>query len=642
MCGLFGYYSSEQKIQNEILLRAVQELQHRGPDSQQTWISKDGLVGFGHTRLSTVDLRNIPCPLTNESQSVFLIANGEFYNHQMIRSELLNKGHVFSTQTDSEIALHLYEDEGIACLSKLRGEFAFLLWDNNNRTLFAARDRFGVKPLYYTVYKNNLFLSSEVPALFKAGLPANWDKEALLHYVHFNLDSNRTLYDGIYQVPAGHYLMANRHGVRIVRYWDLNYPLQSNESNHLSEEEWTAQLRDKLTESVKLRLQADVPVGFYLSGGIDSAALLGIGSALSTKPLDAFSICFTDEQVNEATYARETADFNGARFNPVQVSEQDIVDHFAHAVVRAASPMGNAAGVARYLLSRHTRDKGYKVVLSGEGADEIFLGYNYMRLEALQDAEYKKSIDNVDEFIAKMNAAFPVDRSKMHAMPQGFHVISSTMGYEPRWITTQAYLNHSHRNMLAHTFLAQFESYNPYRVFLNNLDVESQIKGRAPLIQSLYIWLKAFFPNNLLNWVGDRAEMAHSISARHPYLDHHLFEFAKHIPIHLKISGKTEKHILREAVKPFVSKNLHSREKFMFQAPPIRMASESKQYEMLNDVVRSHIHDMPYYDSKKVLAYLDSSRSLAPNDRLGLADLTFTLTTLGSFAILQQAYKLGF
>src|SRR5215469_16976929 len=264
MCGIVAFFSRCHPNPEAALQRATQSLNHRGPDGQHYWMSQDGRVGLGHARLSIIDLTTGDQPITSEDGLTRIVVNGEFYGYEAIQRELQQSGHRLRTRSDSEIALHLYEDLGPHCLQKLRGEFAFVLWDETNGTMFAARDRFGIKPLFYAFHKGTLYLASEVKALFAAGVPRRWDAESVSNSIEFGGHPVRTLFDGVFQVPPGHYLLATERHIQLIRYWDFDYPRVDSNAPVRSNAEYVAEFRHAFEEAVRIRLRADVPVGCYL------------------------------------------------------------------------------------------------------------------------------------------------------------------------------------------------------------------------------------------------------------------------------------------------------------------------------------------------------------------------------------------
>lgn len=619
MCGLFGYYSRHLPIQENLLVRAAENLKHRGPDSENIWMSSDRKVALCHTRLAIVDLGNIAYPLTSDDQKIKAVVNGEFYGYKEIRQTLAKEDYAFKTNTDSEILLPLFQKKGIHCLQDLIGEFSFIVWDEQTDTLFAARDRFGAKPLYYMPLSDQLFISSESSVFFNIGLPKKWSEESLFEFSHFQLSQEKTLYKDIYQVPPGHYLVANKTGYRIYRYWDLNYPKLEDKELLYSPpiDQCVEEVRELLIKSVNDRLQADVPVGVYLSGGVDSSGLLGIATHLQGRAVNAFSICFDEAQYDEGHIARNTARQMNANFHPLLITEENIIEHFTSAVTKSATVIPNAAGVARFLLSRHVRNLGYKVVLSGEGADELFFGYKAMKLESIAW----------------------IDDNNAQAVPATLKAVDSMLGLTPRWFRTQAFFQATHRQLFHKRLLEAHKNYNPYLAFLNTLDLVGQIQNRQEDHQSSYLWFKSFFVNTMLNYIGDRAEMAHSIEARLPYLDHRLFDYLKKLPLDY-FCKETDKYLLRQALKPYLTEEVYSRPKYMFQAPPLRLSNKSKLFEFYQDIIRENLKDLAFYDSSKVLQFLDKACYIEKTNIPALIDASVTISILASIAALQKEYSL--
>lgn len=375
MCGIVGILSRGAPISEGRLQSATRSLFHRGPDGQRFWVSPDRRVGLGHARLSIIDLENGNQPIASEDGRSQIVVNGEFYGYEAFQRELERSGHRLRTRSDSEIALHLYQDLGPQCLHHLRGEFAFIIWDESHRTLFAARDRFGIKPLFYAFHDDTLYLASEVKALFAAGVPARWDAESVAQSVELGNHQLRTLFDGVFQVPPGHYLLATDKHFQLIPYWDFNYPQVAEDTPRRSDSEYVAEFRHVFEEAVRLRLRADVPVGCYLSGGLDSCAVLGLAAKYRSNPIRAFTLAFERGAYDEEPQAREMAAQAGAEFTPIPIRQDDLADHFADSVIQSETLCLNAHGVAKYLLSRAVRDAGLKVVMTGEGADEILGGY---------------------------------------------------------------------------------------------------------------------------------------------------------------------------------------------------------------------------------------------------------------------------
>ena len=641
MCGIMAIYSTNGPISAATLEEAIPALAHRGPDGRRTWVSDDRRVGLGHARLSIIDLATGDQPIASEDERLRIVVNGEFYGFERTQLDLEGRGHRLRTRSDSEIALHLYEDLGTACLHELRGEFAFALWDGPNDTLFAARDRFGIKPLYYAHLRGTLYLGSEIKALLALGVPARWDRATFFHANHFLVTpQDLTLFDGINQVPPGHFLLANGERVRLVRYWDFDYPVAQDDRPAGLDAEYAERFHEALDEAVGLRLRADVPVGCYLSGGIDSCAVLGLAARHRSDPIRAFTLTFDQALYDEGPIACEMAAHAGADFYPIAIRQSDLADHFADATWQAETLCFNAHGVAKYLLSRAVRDAGYKVVLTGEGADEILAGYPHFRRDMLLYNARGQDPADVQRLLEQLEASNPVSRGLL--LPDGDAVpltsVRSALGFVPSWLETYATAAFRLRALFTPEFAAEFAGRDPYRVHLNNLDVPGQLAGRDPVNQSLYLWSKAHLPSYVLTVLGDRMEMAHSVEGRLPFLDHHVVELARELPISQKIRGMTEKHVLREAARPVLTATVYGRHKHPFVTPPSALAPGERLHTLVQDTLRgSALASLPFYDRAKVVAVLDGLPAFSDAARTALDPILMLLLSACS---LHERYKL--
>lgn len=628
MCGIVAIFSNQEPISGEALSRATQRLYHRGPDQQRQWIAPHGRVGLGHTRLSIIDLATGDQPIANEDGTIQIIVNGEFYDFERVRRELTQRGHCLRTRSDSEIALHLYEDFGAKSLQHLRGEFAFVLWDEPNGLLFAARDRFGIKPLFYAVVNEALYLASEVKALLAAGVPARWDHESVFQQLFVSVDQDRSLFGGVYQVPPGHYLLATRGRVQLVRYWDLDYPRGNHGPPPRTGAEYIEQLHSALNEAVRIRLRADVPVACLLSGGLDSSAVLGMATQHCDTPLEAFTVTFDHPVYDEGPFARETANHLGATFHPLAVNASDFAEAFSDALWHAEMIGDNAHGVARYLLSRAVRDAGYKVVLAGEGADELFAGYLFARQDVVAQSSEAQDRPALPER-SWTAGLFP---GQAHSLA-GVHQM---LGFTPSILKTLAENRSPFRSLLAADFAAEFGERDPYCVFLNRLEIEGQLTGRERVVQSLYLWCRSIFASVIL--AAERLDMAHSVEVRLPFLDHKLFEFVREMPISLLIHGLQEKYVLREAARPFLTDTVYRAPKHPFIAPPAGLTTNNRLYELIQDILRSEVmRSVPFFDVTSVVALLDKLPKMDQSTRVSLDPI---VTMMLCICVLQDRFGL--
>jgi asparagine synthase (glutamine-hydrolysing) len=641
MCGIAAFFSRKRPFPQDALRRATATLHHRGPDSQRHWLSADHRVGLGHTRLSIIDLVGGDQPIANEDGKLRIIVNGEFYDFERTRAGLEADGHKFHTRSDSEIALHLYEDWGVHCVQHLRGEFAFALWDEANQLLFAARDRFGIKPLYYAMQDDTLYLASEVKALFAMGVPARWDAEYFYQHSTGPAMPDRTLFDGVYQIPPGHYLIASRNGLRLHRYWEFYYsPAAELAADRRPERAWVEEFATIFEEAVKLRMRADVPVGCYLSGGIDSCSVLGFAARNSATPIDAFTLTFDQDDYNEGPIAREMALKAMANYHPIPIKQRDIAEHFADAVFHSETLFANGHGVSKFLLSRAVRDAGFKVVYTGEGSDEIFGGYVHFRTDMLEHNTQGQDPAEVDRLLKELTAANSVSRGLLlpEGTPASLGSVEKVLGFVPGCLKVWAGWGEKRRGLFANDFLAHFQHRDSARMLLDGFDIPAVLAGRDPLNKSLFLWAKSFLPNYILNLLGDRMEMAHSIEGRVPFLDHRVVEFLGRVPVSLKIRGLTEKYLLRQAAQPVITDTVYRRQKHPFLSPPATITPTERFHELVQDTLRGPaLAAIPFFDQNKVVALLDSIPGMAQADAVGWDN---HLTTILSACVLQERFRL--
>ncbi len=641
MCGIVAVLSRRDPISAALMDRATQSIYHRGPDGQRHWIAPDQRVALGHARLSIIDLTTGDQPIASEDERTRIVVNGEFYDYEAIQRKLEQSGHRLRTRSDSEIALHLYEDLGPQCLHQLRGEFAFVLWDETNRTMFAARDRFGIKPLFYAMHGETLYFASEVKALFAAGVPARWDAESVFHSFEGGGHLARTLYDGVFQVPPGHYLLATDKHMQLIRYWDFDYPKADANAGQRSDADYVAEFRHALEEAVRLRLRADVSVGCYLSGGLDSCAVLGLAARHHPDPIRAFTLTFDRGDYDEEKEAREMAAKVGAVFFPIPIRQDDLADHFADAIAQSETFCFNAHGVAKYLLSRAVRDAGYKVVITGEGSDEILGGYVHFRRDMLLYNRAGQNPAEIASLLQELESLNPVSRGLLlpHGEARPLENVRRILGFIPSWIETFSARSVKMRDLLAQDFLEKFGARPAYQALLSDLDVRGQLNGRDPVHQSLYLWSKTMLPGYILTMLGDRMEMAHSIEGRVPFLDHHLVEVIRSQPVTQKIRGMTEKYVLREAARDVITDTVYRRQKHPFLSPPATLNPKEKLSTLVQDTLRGPtLAAIPFFDKKKVIALLDSLDAMDEGSRVAIDQV---LMMVVSACVLQDRFHLA-
>jgi asparagine synthase (glutamine-hydrolysing) len=632
MCGILAAYGEGVTTRVDAIRRGLKVLGHRGPDATNVWQSPNGDVVLGHTRLSIIDLCTGDQPLANEDGTLHVIVNGEFYDFERIRDDLTARGHSFRTRTDSEIVLHLYEEYGVECVHQLRGEYAFVLWDKRQHTIFAARDRFGIKPLFYSQTNEGLFFASEVKALHASGVNAAWDEEGFLQV--FALAGNplgRTHFRDVRTIPPAHYLIAKCGGISTYKYWDFDYP-EERSVRALRDEEYAERFFAVLDEAVRLRMRADVPVGCYLSGGIDSCTALALMARHSASPVRAFSLAFDDRAYDESPIAKEMAQRAGAEFTTILVTQASLAEDFSDAVWHGEAFFANAHCVAKFALSRAVHGAGYKVVLTGEGSDEILAGYPHFRLDLARHCSGTEGAALQESLAASNTVSRGLLLADDNVPPSPAFL--KRLGYVPAWIEARDSFLQKLRPILP----VSFQSCQLHDLLLSQLDVDGQMSGRHVVNQSLYLWNKTTLPGYILTILGDRMEMSHSVEGRLPFLDHQVVEFTRSLPVTQKIHGTTEKFVLREAMRPLLTTTVYQRQKHPFLAPPALLNPDQPLHQMMQDTLRGTILDsIPFVRKQGVVELLDRIPSLDDGAKTGLE---VPLITLLSACVLADRFNL--
>jgi asparagine synthase (glutamine-hydrolysing) len=638
MCGILAA-ATKYPIANARLEKALGSLYHRGPDGSASWSSQDKCWTLGHTRLSIIGLDNGEQPISSHDGKVHIVVNGEFYGYREIREQLKTGGCQFTTESDSEIALHLYQQKGMQLATDLRGEYAVIIADERERVMIAIRDRFGIKPLYYAVFKGEVFFASEIKALLALGVPAAWDLEGALGGM--SRAHERTDFAGISAVPPGCYAIARDGAVHIHSYWDWDFPNADELSlDTRSEEEVVEEFRQVLVDSVKQRLVADVEVASYLSGGIDSCAVLGLAQLGIERPIRAFTLTFDNPLYDEGAIARKQAEFVGASYHPIPITGLELADAWSDAIWHAETQMFNGHGVAKYLLSRAVRDAGIKVVFTGEGADEMLGGYPFFRVDAVQNNPALTSTQK-SEFIDQIFGANEASRAIM--LPEEvsgpeMDAVRGRLGWVPASVNSMLAMSRGLSAFFSKDYAEHIQGHVPIVAALDRMPIAQRVTGRDALNQSLYISAKTSLPNFILSYLGDRMEMAHSIEGRVPFLDHKLAEVAARMPVNMKVKGIREKHVLREAAKDVLIPEVYNRQKHPFTTPPTRDKNDPMLTFYRDTFASQAASEQPLFDIKKVNATLDTLLDCPADQRIAVEG---GLQRIASVVVIQDKFGMS-
>jgi asparagine synthase (glutamine-hydrolysing) len=562
MCGICGKLSFEREARLDTgLFRAMLDsLRHRGPDDEGLYEAPG--VGLGHRRLSIIDLNTGHQPLSNENGTVWIVFNGEIYNFQELRTFLLSKGHVFRTQTDTEAIVHLYEELGPQCLEKLRGMFAFAIWDENTKSLFLARDRVGIKPLYYCLTDKSLIFASEIkailtdPSVDRQVAPEVIDRFLTFLYV----PGEETLLKGIRKLAPGNYLLAREGRAEVRQYWDLQF---SKPSGGRSLKQAKDQLLSLLAETVELHMIADVPVGVLLSGGVDSTAVLSFAVERTDKEVSSYTVGFSDPGVpDERPFARIAAEAFGSRHYQMTISAGDFADFMPRYVWHMEEPVCEPPAIAMYYVSKLAANY-VKVLLSGEGGDEAFAGYsNYRNLLWLERA--KRSFFPLNGTVAR---GLSLAHSLFHLPRIGKYAPLMNARFPDYYFSRTSNPYRYTGNGLGELYSADFARSIDREHSLEPLRrLQAHVRGQDTLDAMLYIDTKTWLPDDLLI-KADKMTMANSLELRVPLLDHKVLEFAAALPSSLKVRGFTTKYIAKKALGCRVPKSILNRPKAGFPVP---------------------------------------------------------------------------
>ena len=578
MCGINGIALSGRSratLDAGAVERMRDVLTHRGPDDSGLYI--DGPVGLGHRRLSIVDVASGHQPMPNEDGTVHITYNGEIYNHADYRAELEARGHRYRTHCDTETIIHLYEEHGAACVKRLRGMFAFAIWDSNKRELFIARDRLGVKPLYYVhTSDGSLYFASEIKSLLAAGaVRAEVNHAALPDYLANHATSgDETLFRGVRRLPPGHTMTWRDGEVRIEKYWDMTFSAAETNGDGADEavattgrgeRELIEQWGELFRTSVRLRLMADVPLGMFLSGGIDSSAIAAVMSGMVDEPIKTFSVAFAEREANELEYARLVAQAYRTDHHEVVVSPEQFFAALPKLVWHEDEPLAHPSSVALYFVSE-LASRHVKVVLTGEGSDEMLAGYERYRktlhLLTLGEKYHALAPGSLRELVKRRVEALPVASRARQKLSRTFLCLAPDL--ESLYFDNFSVFSRAmQRDLLTSETRERAGSLDPY---VEMRGAYERADSDATLNRMLYADVKTYLHELLMK--QDQMSMAASVESRVPFLDHKLVEFTARLPLSLKLRrGWTTKYVLRRVMKGVLPEAILTRKKMGFPVP---------------------------------------------------------------------------
>jgi asparagine synthase (glutamine-hydrolysing) len=611
MCGIAGYFGPVPGARSprgtlEAMVRAII---HRGPDEQGFHHGSGG--GLAHARLSIIDLSSGQQPMANEDDSIWVSFNGEIFNYVELAQDLAGRGHQFRTRCDTEVIVHSYEEKQERCVEDFNGDFAFALWDKRRRRLMLARDRMGVRPVYYTLVGETLVFASEMKALFAVpGVTAEIDPIAIDQvFTFWHPLAPRTTFKGICELPPAHVLVYEGGHLTVRPYWQLTYRDRAS-TEVVDEAQATEQVHDLLVDATRIRLRADVPVGAYLSGGLDSSVTTALIRNYTQARLRTFSVTFETAEFDESSFQQQLVKALGTEHSSILCTRKDIGAGFPEVIRHTERPILRTAPAPMFRLASHVRANEFKVVMTGEGADEVFAGYDIFKEAKIRRFWARQR--NSSHRPRLLRRLYPY-LANLQGQPQPYLEAFFRAGLDdptnpffshlPRWQMTSRL-----KGLFSDDLRAEIGSYNAMEEFRGQLPAE--FDRWHPLSQAQFIEAGYFLPGYILSSQGDRVGMAHAVEGRFPFLDHRLVEYANQLPPRLKLRGLVEKYILRKSMQRHLPEVIANRPKQPYRAPDVQSFFSDSTPEYVNDVLSaSAVKRAGLFDVSAVARLLEKCRA---------------------------------
>jgi asparagine synthase (glutamine-hydrolysing) len=636
MCGIAGLFNLDgAPVAPGSLRGMIRMLGHRGPDDTGIY-SRNG-VGLAHARLSIIDLASGHQPMCNEDSSIWITFNGEIFNYLELKGELLARGHTFATRSDTEVILHLYEEKGEDCVQYLNGQWAFAIWDNRRRRLFLSRDRLGVRPLFYTQTSKTFLFGSEIKAIFaNPAVGREIDLTGLDElFTYWCTIPPTTLFRNVHELPPGHSMTVGAGGIATWPYWDLQFNRSPAVVEASHEACYAAQLLDLLADATKIRLRSDVPVGAYLSGGLDSTMTTSLVKKVANAKLRTFSISFDNAEFDESGFQNEAVQFLDTEHQDLRCTKNQIAEVFPEVIWHTEKPVLRTAPAPLYLLSRLVRNSGFKVVVTGEGADEMFGGYDIFK-EAKIRRFWESQPDSKMRPLL-LRRLYPYLRN-IQNQPDAYRKAFFQINVDPK---LQPFFSHIPRWQLTAKLKTFFS--NEVRAHISANDTYCKLRKGLPksypswtsFSQSQYLETKYLLPGYILSSQGDRMAMAHSVESRFPFLDHRVVEFACKLPTSLKMKVLNEKYLLKRCAKGLIPSSIANRHKQPYRAPEACIFFQPSARAYMDDVLSpEQIRRDGIFDAPAVTMLVNKFRqgaAIGTKDNMGLVGIISTQLLIHHF-----------
>ncbi len=631
MCGIAGIIDfSDHRPDEGMLRRMLGLICHRGPDASGMYL--DNTVAMGSVRLSILDLSGGDQPIHNEDESIWIVYNGEVFNYVELRPDLEARGHKFYTDTDTEVLVHLYEEKGAGMLHELNGQFAFALWDRKKETVFLARDRVGIRPLFYKMNNKHLLFGSEIKTIFAdPGVPRTLDLMTLSDiFTCWTPTGDRTAFQDIRQLLPGHYALFSKEGMSTHRYWQHSFTRSDNNDRPLAE--WTEELEALLHDACRIRLRADVPVGAYLSGGLDSTYISSLVKHSFNNEVCTFSVGFTDGRFDEGLFQNRAVQALGTDHRMIRCTEKDIGEVFPDVIWHTETPLLRTAPAPLFALSGLVRENNFKVVLTGEGSDEIFAGYDIFKEDHIRRfwAHQPDSTIRPKLLQRLYPDIFRQEDSRARVFLEGFFkkglslVDSPGYSHMIRWDNTSLL-----KGFFASEIQKETSNLEPL-LDRFSASLPPDFMSWDPLSRAQYTESTLFLSNYLLSSQGDRMAMAHSVEGRYPFLDYRVIEFAARVPPFYRLRGLQDKFILRQAAMGLIPPDLAKRPKQPYRAPISRCFFGDSPLPYVSDLLSEQsLREKGYFHPGKVTKLIDKirrqdGRLLSERENMGIIGILST------------------
>ncbi len=623
MCGIAGIFSAKEGSAlsphaDRTVERMLCAITHRGPDGAGVFLSRR--AGLGHCRLSIIDLAGGGQPMSNEDNTVWITFNGEIFNYIELRQDLLKKGHAFKTRSDTEVIIHLYEDYGAECLEFLNGQFAFAIFDAKKGGLFIARDRLGIRPLFYAESRGLFYFASEIKALFASGgVDREIDPKAIDEvFTLWGTVAPRTAFKGVSELQPGHFMVVDRNGTALVKkYWDVDF--SGPAARGLGMEDCIEGLKGLLVDSTRLQLRSDVPVGAYLSGGLDSSVTTALIRNFTSSRLETFSIAFEDAAFDESGFQNEVSKAMGTVHHEIRCKYSDISDVFPKMIWHSEKPVLRTAPAPLLLLSGLVRDSNFKVVLTGEGADEVLGGYDIFRETKIREFWSREPLSKMRPLLLKrLYPYLPAFQRSPGAYTAAFFGRAVTsiedvfFSHRPRWETSGR-----NRVFFSDDLALRINGGAPEQAILKGLP--DGFASWSPLNRAQYLEIKGLLPGYILSSQGDRVSMANSIEGRFPFLDHRVVEFCASMPARYKINVLNEKYALKKAFAKDLPESVTKRTKQPYLAPDAKsFFGHGRAPDYVEDLMSGRVlKDYGYFNPERAGLLVEKCRG---NNATGFRD----------------------